>query len=307
MFLLFSHALCSTTTVSASSDAITRHTFSVTTGDYVVVTFPEPGGFIYASKPNPTSFNVAQGCTDPCSRSCSWFHHDTPGIVSIGRFPGLIEYRATSSGTLLLTYGYTSDTSVSISPHKCTEIYVNVGPTSVSSTNVIYANTGYCFFESDITGSISSSTLTLPVRGYDNSGFSRVVPSGTFFSSLTGVVFNTTGRTGPMGFSLSFTSSSETHRTEWLYRYSDSRVSPGPIVCSSTEQTACAAGRDGGAGSCSGHLSIEAAMGIMVGATAVVATGVVLAVFLVLRRRRQTRLMNDKLLATAESSEAQRA
>jgi hypothetical protein len=309
-FLFATRALSSVKTVSANSNSLTRKSFSVSKGDYVVVSFPLPNGFIVAAKPNPTSFNVAQGCTDPCSGNCFWFHHDVPGILSLGDVPGVVEYYATSSGTLMLTYGYTGPLSLNVSRETCSEIVVNVGPTTVRRSWSLVPNFMHCFFESDAGGHINSTALSLPVRLYTNAGFSRVLSSGSITPELgvTGLLMNTTGPNGrSMGFDLTFTSQVDRNEVTWLYRYSDARSWPDPVIYGNIDggflnsAYVCTAGRDGVSVPCGDSATLAIALGT-VGTVSIIGIAAGLVIWMVLRDRREAESWNTRGLASGTGS-----
>jgi hypothetical protein len=298
--LFFSPSFSSVTTVTASATFLSRKSFSVAKGDYVILVFPDPDGFVIASKPNPTSFNVAQACTDPCSTTCSWFHRDQEGILSIGSFPGVVEYYATSSGTFQLTYGYVYPTDAYFYSERCTEIWVNLGPTAVSSAFILDAHSVSCFFESDIQGYITSTPVTRYLSLYTNSGFSRFLASGNISNSwtITGVLLDNTEQSDPLGFELYFTSRYDRYALGWYYRCTDPRSWPDPIIYSGQIEYGCFTGRNSTPKTCGSSETTGIIIGAVVGAVAVIA-GIVGFVFW-MRRKKLEQLPTEKLLPVGE-------
>jgi hypothetical protein len=304
MFLFLTTAFSSVTTVTASFSSLTRRSFSVSAGDYVVVVFPDQDGFVIAGKPNPTSFNIAQGCTDPCSSSCSWFHHSQSGILSLGGFRGVVEYYATSSGTLFLTYGYVYPNDAYWSSEQCTEIYVNAGPSTVLSTWTLDANSVACFFESDTAGYIASTKLARSMSLYTNSGFSRISYQTIERSwAITGVLVHNSGSASVLGGELDFTSQYDEYQSGCYFSASTSRAWPDPIVFAAGGiGWRCIAGRNGVEGSCNEARNVGIIIGATVGSVAIIGGIVVLVLFL--WKRKQAHLPTEKLLSGNDGQQA---
>jgi hypothetical protein len=307
MWFFWFHAFSSVTTVFASSTSLTRQSFSVTTGDFVVVSFSPPNGFVVASSPDPTSLNVAQDCSDRDSGSCSWFSCVTPGILSMtsaseGSFSGVAEYRATSTGALVLTYGYLYPTDARFSFERCTLVFVQFGRATIPRNLILTGDSVFCLFTGDVGGTIASAVVTREIRLYNNSGFTGIASVGTAIPaspSTTGVMVDNPGNNEFLGFDLNFSAQDQTYN--WSHRYNDFRVSSWPVLYrTGGAHTACLPGRDDGS---SRFLTIG---GAVVGIALIALIVGVIARTRCRRQAGEEQLRNEKLLVTREGDSQER-